>query len=58
MYRGEKAVYKFLEAMLQEAEYCKKVKKEAINLTSMEEEEFEAVQNITFVKNTLLRRTS
>ena len=27
LYRGEKAVYKFLEAMLKKAEYCKKVKK-------------------------------
>ena len=27
LYRGEKAIYKFLEAMLKEAEYCKKSKK-------------------------------
>ena len=44
--RGEKAVYKLLEAMLQEVEYCKKVKKDhfnqPMNLTSMEEEEFAA----------------
>ena len=46
LYRREKAVYKFLEAMLKEAEYCKKVKKDhfnqPMNLTSMEEEEFAA----------------
>ena len=46
LYGGEKAVYKFLEAMLKEAEYCKKVKKDhfnqPMNLTSMEEEEFAA----------------
>ena len=42
VYRGEKAVYKFLVAMLKEAKYCKKVKKDhfnqPMNLTSMEEE--------------------
>ena len=27
LYRGEKAVHKFLKAMLKEAEYCKKSKK-------------------------------
>ena len=47
LYRGEIAVYKFLKAMLQEAEYCKKVKKDhfnqPMNLTSMKEEEFETV---------------
>ena len=32
IYRGEKAVYKFMEAMLEEVKYCKKVmKKESIN---------------------------
>ena len=32
IYRGEKAVYKFVEAMLEEVKYCKKVmKKESIN---------------------------
>ena len=46
LYRGEKAVYKFFEAMLQEAENCKKVKKhhfdQPMNLTSMEEKKFKA----------------
>ena len=46
LYRVEKAVYKFLEAMLKEAKYCKTVKKDhfnqPMNLTSMEEEEFAA----------------
>ena len=45
IYRGEKAVYKFMEAMLEEVKYCKKVMKKAFNkplkMTKGDEEEFQ-----------------
>ena len=44
-YRGEKAVYKFMEAMLNEVKYCRKVMKEEFNkplrMTKEDEEEFQ-----------------
>ena len=44
IYRGEKAVYKFMEKMLEEVKYCKKVMKTSFNkpmkLTKDDEEEF------------------
>ena len=45
IYRGEKAVYKFMENMLEEVKYCKKVMKTFFNkplkMTKEDEEEFE-----------------
>ena len=45
MYRGEKAVYKFMENMLEEVKYCKKVTKKHFNkplrMTKENEHEFE-----------------
>ena len=45
LYRGEKAVYKFVENMLEEVKYCKKVMKTFFNkplkMTKEDEEEFE-----------------
>ena len=45
IYRGEKAVYKFMEAMLEEVKYCKKVMKKEFNkplrITKEDEEEFQ-----------------
>ena len=45
IYRGEKAVYKFMEAMLEEVKYCKKVMKKEFNkplrMTKDDEEEFQ-----------------
>ena len=45
LYRGEKAVYKFIENMLEEVKYCKKVMKKFFNkplkMTKEDEEEFE-----------------
>ena len=45
LYRGEKAVYKFMENMLEEVKYCKKVMKTFFNkplkMTKEDEEEFE-----------------
>ena len=45
IYRGEKAVYKFMEAMLEEVKYCKKVMKKEFNkplrMTKEDEEEFQ-----------------
>ena len=45
IYRGEKAVYKFMEAMLEEVKYCKKVMKKYFNkplrMTKDNEKEFQ-----------------
>ena len=45
IHRGEKAVYKFMEAMLEEVKYCKKVMKKEFNkplrMTKEDEEEFQ-----------------
>ena len=45
IYRGEKAVYKFIEAMLDEIKYCKKVMKKEFNkplkMTKEDEEKFQ-----------------
>ena len=45
IYRGEKAVYKFMEAMLEEVKYCKKVMKKEFNkplrMTKDDEKEFQ-----------------
>ena len=45
IYRGEKAVYKFMEKMLEEVKYCKKVMKTFFNkplkMTKEDEEKFE-----------------
>ena len=45
IYRGEKAVYKFMEAMLDEIKYCKKVMKKEFNkplkMTKEDEEKFQ-----------------
>ena len=45
LYRGEKAVYKFMENMLEEVKYCKKAMKTFFNkplkMTKEDEEEFE-----------------
>ena len=46
LYRGENAVYKFLEAMLEEVDYCEKTKNEHFNqpmdLTNKDKENFQA----------------
>ena len=45
IYRGEKAVYRFMEAMLEEVKYCKKVMKKEFNkplkMTKEDEEKFQ-----------------
>ncbi|KAL9963656.1 hypothetical protein ACROYT_G027183 [Oculina patagonica] len=45
IYRGEKAVYKFMEKMLDEVDYCKKVMRKHFNkplkMTKYDEEEFQ-----------------
>ena len=45
IYRGEKAVYKFMEAMLEEVKYCKKVMKKYFNkplrMTKDDEDKFQ-----------------
>ena len=48
IYKGEKAVYRFLEAMLREVEYCKRVMKKEFNkplkMMKEDEEEFQKAQ--------------
>ena len=48
IYRGEKAVYKFMEAMLEEVKYCKKVMKKEFNkplrMTKDDEEKFQKAE--------------
>ena len=56
IYRGEKAVYKFMEAMLGEVKYCKKVMKKEFNkllrMMKEDEEEFQKAMNVIFtIKN-------
>ena len=45
IYRGEKAVYKFMEKMLEEVDYCKKVIRKhfnkQLNMTKSDEQEFQ-----------------
>ena len=47
-YRGEKAVYKFMEAMLDEVKYCKKIVKKEFNkplrITKEDEEKFQKAE--------------
>ena len=47
-YRGEKAVHKFMEAMLEEVKYCKKVMKKEFNkplrMTKDDEEKFQKAE--------------
>ena len=47
-YRGKKAVYKFMEAMLEEVKYCKKVMKKEFNkplrMTKDDEEKFQKAE--------------
>ena len=46
LYRGDNAAYKFIEAILEEYEYCKKVMKKHFNknliMTQKEEEQFQS----------------
>ena len=48
IYRGEKAVYKFMEAMLEDVKYCKKVMKKRFNkplrMTEKDEEAFKKAE--------------
>ena len=60
-YGGEKGVYKFLEAIIKEAEYCKKVKKDYFNQPMnliRWKKNLQLLQNVTFARNTLPSMTS
>ena len=61
LYRGKNAVYKFLEAMLEEVDYCEKTKNEhfdqPMDLTNKDKKTFKQLQNVKFVKKTFLRKT-
>ena len=54
LYRGKNAVYKFLEAMLEDVDYCEKTKNEhfnqPMNLTNKDEENFQAATKCPICK--------
>ena len=59
-YRGENAIYKFMEKMLEEVEYCKAVMKKRFNkplvMTEDDEQRFQTMDGLTFVvKSTLTK---
>ena len=59
IYRGENAVYKFMEKMLEEVKYCKNVIKYKFNkplkMTKEDEENFKKLMNATFEINNILK---
>ena len=59
IYRGENAAYKFIEAILEEYEYCKKVMKKHFNknaiMTEKEEEEQFQFSNICWISEYSLK---
>ena len=56
VFRGKNAAYKFIEAILKEFEYCKKVMKKHFskNLIMSEEEKEQLQSSCEFVKNSLM----
>ena len=58
IFRGENAAYKFIEAILKEYQYCKKVMKKHVNknliMSEKEEVNFNQVTLTGFVKNSLM----
>ena len=58
VFRGENAAYKFIEAILKEYQYCKKVMKKHVNknliMSEKEEVNFNQVTLTGFVKNSLM----
>ena len=61
IYRGENAVYKFMEKMLEEVEYCKAVVKKRFNkplvMTEDDEQCLELWMGVTFVVKSMTRKT-
>ena len=59
IYRGEKAVYKFMEAMLEEVKYCKKmIKKEFIKplkMTKDDEDKFQKAKECHICENNTIK---
>ena len=59
IYRGEKAVYKFMEAMLEEVKYCKKVMKKEFNkplrMTKDDEQNFKKLINVIYVRKNIIK---
>ena len=60
IYRGENAVYKFMEKMLEEVEYCKAVINKHFNkplvMTEVDEQHFKLWMGVTFVVKSTLRK--
>ena len=61
IYRGENAVYKFMEKMLGEVTYCKNIMKKEFNkplkMTDDDELSFKLEQNVIFVKKVIKTKT-
>ena len=60
VFRGKNAAFKFIEAILKDHEYCKKVMKKHFNknfIMNKEEEQFSQVTRVGFVKNSLTMTT-
>ena len=62
IYRGEKAVYKFMEAMLEEVKYCKMTMKQCFNkplkMTNDDVDKFEKAKGcLTYVIKNILAKT-
>ena len=60
VFRGKNAAFKFIEAILKDHEYCKKVMKKYFNknfIMNKEEEQFNQVTRVGFVKNSLTMTT-
>ena len=58
VYRGENAAYEFIKAILQEYEYCKKIRNKNFNknliMSEKEEHLFQQVTVVGFAKNLLI----
>ena len=61
IFRGENAVHQFMEAMLEEVKYCKKVIKKYFNkplrMTEKNEEAFQKLRNVIYVIESTLTKT-
>ena len=60
IYRGDNAVYKFMEKMLEEVKYCKTVIKKHFSkplvMTEVDEQNFKTMDGVTFVVESTLTR--
>ena len=61
IYRGENAVHQFMESMLEEVKYCKKVMKKRFNkplrMTEKDEDEFQKANECHICEKNILKKT-